>query len=76
MKNNKNEVSNNLVKKYRFKKDYSFNNDIFGIGLPPLWTAKKGDICFGYIFNGEPEWIALQGEKNGIVNTEILEEFN
>ena len=70
------------LKTYRFKEDHSFDVDIYNIGQPPAWIAKKGEIVKGLPFTDsemqfkEGEyWIMLEGEKSGLVELELLEEI-
>lgn len=67
------------LKKYRFKNDYHFNNDIYDLikdgAQVCQWSAKKSDIVLGRPFVDEKVkgYISLQGEKIGLVESSILE---
>jgi hypothetical protein len=72
-------------KAYKFKEDYSFDNDIYGIGRENTasWDAKKDDIALGNpptqeqnengVLNG---MIGLMGKYSGWVESSALEEVS
>jgi hypothetical protein len=65
------------LKAYKFKRDYSFDNDNSISEKSALWTAKEGDIVVGRPFDHTSttgEWIGLAGEKSGLVESDVLEE--
>ena len=67
------------LKKYMFKEDYHFDNDVYGarkLGAKVYqWWAKRGDIVLGKPFIDEvvKGYISLEGEKRGLVECSILE---
>ena len=68
------------LKKYMFKEDYHFDNDVYGareLGAKVYrWSAKRGDIVLGKPFVDNLVkgcYISLEGEKRGLVECSILE---
>lgn len=68
------------LKKYMFKEDYHFDNDVYGVrklgAKVYQWWAKRGDVVIGKPFVDElvKGYISLEGEKRGLVESAILEE--
>ena len=70
------------LNQYRFREDYHFDNDYYDVrksgAKVDQWFAKKGDIVFGkpFIDSKVKGYVALEGEKHGLVKSVDLELVN
>jgi hypothetical protein len=64
------------IKKYKFKEDYHFDNDVYGVrqlGAEVYqWVAKKGDIVFGVPNETIKGYVTLHCEKEGLISLSKL----